>query len=672
MRYPRLVLGFLLVSLLGTNSARAGMSKEVLKDILLHEQSRSGDDGVLAKYAADKDPEVRARALRALGRLQDPKHLPVLAQALSDKQEAVRLEAAFDVGQLFDAAAESTITLAFEREKSPAVKARLVEALGKCGSSEATLAKMAGLLQGPDVALAREAGLALGIMGSRSVPILPAASALREALSNPDPEVRWHAAFAVQRGKVMDAVTGLRRSLRQKDTLTLLYSARATASVKNRDLAELVLPLLQHPDWRVRVEALRALGALNQAFYTGQTSILLEDPSDHVKLTAIESLGKMGSGMGVGRIEDLEQSSDWRIRAAVVKAEIEGMGDGAVVQVKDAIKDTDWRIRAAAAEGLGKLGSPQSLLLMETMAKDESPHVAATVVNALVACPQKYAVEMIRNYLDSSDPAVLSAAANGSGQRHDYAALPKLITAYDRLQSPVDTEVMVDILEAFGSILTAKPADDPVGTLSPDDSTRTMALLEKARHDSDVNVAKAAAGALTQITGQTVEPAMEIKHEVPKEFDVDLALKLADSKKKPTAVLVTNRGTIKIALYGQEAPGTVANFVALARRGYYNGLSFHRVVADFVIQGGDPRGDGWGGPGYAIRCEYNPLRYKEGMVGMALAGKDTGGSQFFITHSPQPHLNGKYTIFGEVLSGQDIVDKIQVGDLIQEVRVDGL
>ena len=165
---------------------------------------------------------------------------------------------------------------------------------------------------------------------------------------------------------------------------------------------------------------------------------------------------------------------------------------------------------------------------------------------------------------------------------------------------------------------------------------------------------------------------MEIKHEVPKEFDVDLALKLADSKKKPTAVLVTNRGTIKIALYGQEAPGTVANFVALARRGYYNGLSFHRVVADFVIQGGDPRGDGWGGPGYAIRCEYNPLRYKEGMVGMALAGKDTGGSQFFITHSPQPHLNGKYTIFGEVLSGQDIVDKIQVGDLIQEVRVDGL
>jgi len=231
---------------------------------------------------------------------------------------------------------------------------------------------------------------------------------------------------------------------------------------------------------------------------------------------------------------------------------------------------------------------------------------------------------------------------------------------------------MVDILNAFGSILTAKPEDDPVGTLSAEDSTRTLTLLESARHDSDLNVAKAAAGALTQITGHPVEAATQIKHEVPKELDVELALKLAEAKKKPTATLVTNRGTIKIALFGQDAPGTVANFVTLARRGYYNGLSFHRVVADFVIQGGDPRGDGWGGPGYAIRCEYNPIRYKEGMVGMALAGKDTGGSQFFITHSPQPHLNGKYTIFGEVLSGMDVVDKIQMGDLIQEVRVEGI
>jgi cyclophilin family peptidyl-prolyl cis-trans isomerase/HEAT repeat protein len=672
MRHARLVLASWVVLLLGAGSASAGISNDILKDILIHEQSRSSDDGVLAKYTQDKKPEVRARAYRALGRLQDPALLSVLARGLEDKEESVRLEAAFDVGQLFDAVAESTVTTALDRESSPAVKARLVEALGKCGTSNAAVARLAGLLQGTDVALAREAGLALGVMASRSVPILPAAAALRDALSNPDPDVRWHAAFAVQRGKVRDAVTGLRRSLKQKDTLTLLYSARAAGAVKNQDLAEFLIPLLSHPDWRVRVETLRALGSINYAYYTSQASLLLEDPNPHVVLTAIETMGKMSSGGGLGRVEDLEHSSDWRIRAAVVRAEIEGMGDGAVTQAKDAIKDTDWRIRAAVAEGLGKLGSEEALLLMDTMAKDESPQVAAAVVTGLVSCQQKYAVEMIRGYLDSGDPAVLGAAAHGAGQRHDYAAIPKLLTAYDKLQSPVDTEVMVEIVNALGSILTAKPADDPVGTLSPEDSTRAVALLESARHQSDATLAKAAAGALTQITGTTVSPATELKHEVPKEFDLDLALKLAEGKKKPVARLITSRGTITVRLLGEEAPGTVANFVALARRGYYNGLSFHRVVADFVIQGGDPRGDGWGGPGYVIRCEYNPIRYKEGMVGMALSGKDTGGSQFFITHSPQPHLNGKYTIFGEVQAGMDVVNQIQMGDLIQEVRVEGL
>ncbi len=127
-----------------------------------------------------------------------------------------------------------------------------------------------------------------------------------------------------------------------------------------------------------------------------------------------------------------------------------------------------------------------------------------------------------------------------------------------------------------------------------------------------------------------------------------------------------------LRLFGSEAPGTVANFVTLAGKGYFNGLTFHRVVPDFVIQGGDPHGDGWGGPGYAIRCEINPLLYDTGRLGMALSGKDTGGSQFFITQSPQPHLNGRYTIFGEVMEGQDVVDKIQVGDVIDEVRIEGL
>jgi cyclophilin family peptidyl-prolyl cis-trans isomerase len=136
------------------------------------------------------------------------------------------------------------------------------------------------------------------------------------------------------------------------------------------------------------------------------------------------------------------------------------------------------------------------------------------------------------------------------------------------------------------------------------------------------------------------------------------------------AFLETDRGLIHIELAMNEAPLTVENFVTLARKGYFNGLSFHRVVADFVIQDGDPRGDGEGGPGYTIRDELNQLPYVRGTVGMALdPWRDTGGSQYFITHSPQPHLDAKYTVFGRVVAGMDVVDKIQQWDVIRSVRI---
>ena len=131
----------------------------------------------------------------------------------------------------------------------------------------------------------------------------------------------------------------------------------------------------------------------------------------------------------------------------------------------------------------------------------------------------------------------------------------------------------------------------------------------------------------------------------------------------------TDRGTIQIELAVVDAPLTVETFVTLARKGFYNGLTFHRVVPNFVIQGGDPRGDGEGGPGFTIRDELSQQPYLRGIVGIALDWKDTGGSQFFITHSPQPHLDGRYTVVGRVISGMEVVDQIQPSDVMRRVRV---
>ncbi|MDV2504526.1 MAG: peptidylprolyl isomerase [bacterium] len=132
----------------------------------------------------------------------------------------------------------------------------------------------------------------------------------------------------------------------------------------------------------------------------------------------------------------------------------------------------------------------------------------------------------------------------------------------------------------------------------------------------------------------------------------------------------TVKGTITLELFEDDAPNTVANFIALAEKGYYDGLTFHRVIEDFMIQGGDPKGDGTGGPGYSIRDEINPRSHKRGALSMAkTAAPDTGGSQFFITHKPTPWLDGKHTVFGQVTEGMEVVDAIEQGDKITKVTV---
>lgn len=139
------------------------------------------------------------------------------------------------------------------------------------------------------------------------------------------------------------------------------------------------------------------------------------------------------------------------------------------------------------------------------------------------------------------------------------------------------------------------------------------------------------------------------------------------------AVMKTTKGDIRITLFPAEAPLTVSNFVNLAQRGYYDGLKFHRVIADFMIQGGDPTGTGRGGPGYNFADEFNPSRRHDsaGVLSMANAGPGTNGSQFFITHGPTPHLDDRHSVFGKVSSGQDVVDAIAQGDVMTSVSIEG-
>ena len=155
-----------------------------------------------------------------------------------------------------------------------------------------------------------------------------------------------------------------------------------------------------------------------------------------------------------------------------------------------------------------------------------------------------------------------------------------------------------------------------------------------------------------------------------KKYDAPPPMQI-DADKTYQATMETDKGTIEIELYPEHAPKTVNNFVFLAQDGFYDGISFHRVIPNFMVQGGDPTGTGRGGPGYSFEDELkdNPLKHETGVLSMANAGPNTNGSQFFITHAPQPHLDGRHTVFGKVTSGQDVVDDISQGDTIQRVTI---
>lgn len=223
--------------------------------------------------------------------------------------------------------------------------------------------------------------------------------------------------------------------------------------------------------------------------------------------------------------------------------------------------------------------------------------------------------------------------------------------AYAELSSPGDVEAMQAVVLTLG--LTG--------------DVRAIPVLERALADPDRTVAERAAGSLARITGRDYSAQVPQSSE-PLSTDYDWKT-LESMIPGLKAELVTTKGTITLELLVREAPFTAMSFVKLVRKGFYDGLSFHRVVPDFVAQGGDPRGDGWGGPGYSIRTEVGLERYTRGMVGIASAGKDTEGCQFFITHSSQPHLDGRYTIFARVTRGMDVVDALQVGDTITRITL---
>src|SRR5258705_306350 len=465
----------------------------------------------------------------------------------------------------------------------------------------------------------------------------------------------WPVAYALGRSGDARAVPALIALLPTPGRFTAAFAARGLGALKAPNAATALRDIVtrRQRDPAIVIEALRALAAMRDpGSHTVFEKILAEGESDPtLRLEAATALATLHSPESLDFIIDLMSDTAPAIRGAAIRALAATDSETFLTTLSGMDPDRDWTVRVAQAEALGMLPAAQGETRLVSMLQDRDQRVVPSVLRALVAGKAPDAERILVDRLKADDFVVRATAAAGLAEIKATGAARAL---YDAYQATTGDSTYV----ARAAILTALNTLDPA-------SARPM--LEQALQDRDWAVRVKAA---TLLRDQGVTDTAAKKRPAPQRpMDDATRQSLLAPQFSPHVFIQTDRGAIELELAISDAPVTVTNFVDLARKGFFNGIAIHRVVPDFVVQDGDPRGDGEGGPGYTIRDELNQQPYLRGTVGMALDWKDTGGSQFFITHSPQPHLDARYTVFGHVVNGIEVVDRIQPWDVIRRVQI---
>jgi cyclophilin family peptidyl-prolyl cis-trans isomerase/HEAT repeat protein len=645
---------------------------EKLARLLELEDARSPGGGELERLLRDPDRGVRRRAALAAGRVAHPSLVPALADLLNDPEKEVRRMAAFALGLAGDASAVDRL-LASLADPDGGVRGRAAEALGRIGEARAapavarlvvevlpkTISRMT--VRGDDPGNPEDswAEQRLALFALARIRDVPAA---RHALLDGDrPRFDWWAATWVAMRLESPALRPvLAAAVASDDPRSRAGAARGLGALADASAVDLLLPLVRDPDETVALHALRALAAIGDGRGTPAAAAQLASPSDVVRREALRALAVLPPDPSLRpRLVDLVAERDPWIRAAALPALARTDRADFALVLSGMDPDPVWWVRSALASALGALGDDMSVGILHAMLRDEDPRVLPAVLEALRRARGKDALDTLRRHLEHPDLGVRAAAAEGLAALGPAASSPALLDAWRRGLGDGAGE-----LEARLAAVTALAAQK-------DDAARA-GLLEVAAKDPARAVRARAGRALRDAGVPPPEPGPEAVRRPAldyREAMAPYAPRGGVPLYTPRAFLRTRHGTIEVHLDVVEAPLTAAAFVDLARQGFYDGLVFHRVEPGFVVQGGCPRGDGNGGPGYALRCEITRRPYGRGAVGMALSGKDTGGSQLFLTLGPQPHLDGDYTLFGQVVAGMEAVERIRPGDVIERVDV---
>jgi len=607
----------------------------------------------------------RAAAARAVGQVHGRPLAPDLRALLADRDTAVAANAAFALGILADTGGVTALASALSA--SPPVAREAAWALGQIGEpARRVLTEALAQDAPPRDPQVRSAEL-VSLFKLKPVPV----SAVRPWLRDSSALVRWGGAYALARPYVPGGVRALLPLASDPDAEVRAQVARGLSHRAAGDsLASLVKApldsLARDQDAHVRINALISLGSYG-AGSRAQVVAATHDPDANVRVAAAQQLGAVLDNGRAAWNAAWKADTGFMYRRSVLASAL--TQDVVLPAVEFDEPDSwthqgDWRMRAAVADAGA---SSNTVLRMREVSlpltRDPDPRVrvaafAAMAPHADTAQDHPWRREFMEYGLTDAD-AIVRATAIGSLEGHATAAeVPLVLASYRRSEADTLSDARIAAVRFFAAAWahdSARFADSTVAEIRalpapPDlltrDAASTFALLAAWR--TAPRPPSRPASWYETIVRTRVLPAL--------------------AGTLPRAEIVTERGTITLELWAADAPLTVENFLSLASSGYFDDVRFHRVVPNFVAQDGDPRGDGNGGPAYTIRDELNRRRYVRGAVGMALSGPDTGGSQYFLMLAPDPHLDGGYTVFGQVVDGWNVMDALVQGDRIERIR----
>ena len=689
MLLRKLLVGAVLFCGAGGTAAAQGLPKGITAgDVTLYANlmamtdTRRLDTLLVDRALASKWRQLRGAATLAIGQIgaeQGMRGAPRLRTLLKDRDATIAANAAYALGLLRDTAAVSALSETLAQNHVVAREAAW--ALGEIGAPARHAITVAlGSSHDHDTAIQ----LLLAGAKLRPLPLSDIKPYLRER----HPSVVWAAAYAIARTRAAGGV----RDLIDLEASQVLRTpvGNPESSTKNAG---------PYTDARsggqlARAEIARGLAKSAAGDSLGQQAFavlsrLVRDADPHVRINAVRSLGTYGV-LAKPLVLSATRDADPNVRIAAAQSFATVLSpsatdfpslwaaDTSIVyrssllasatraglrppELRSWAGGLDWRLRAAVASATGDtLDRAFAISRAAPLVRDPDPRVREVAYAALtpsVGMPLEDSVHtLLLRGLGDSDFYVRATVIGALADRPSASDLSAVLASYR--------------LAARDSANDARlAAIQYVGALWKRDSTALDAAsrAQLSRIQAPTDPLERAAGKIVPVWAgwgripSTAQP-LGWYEGIVRSIVVPVA-----AGKTVSATINTVRGPIRLELFGADAPITVANFLSLARSGYYRNTRFHRVVPNFVAQDGDPRDDGNGGPGYAIRDEMNRHRYERGAVGMALSGPDTGGSQYFITHSPQPHLDGHYTVFGRVTRGYDVVDRLVQGDLITHI-----